>query len=145
MQRLTRVIVAYAEWVHNTVFEPSIAIWAWAVEFSGEVVSRFQRTGSDGKTADERRKQKSYRKALVPFGELVMASSSHWKNLKDKGEARNRIGIMLGLVDRSDEIVTGTTERVVKARTVHRIPAGQRGEAAYAKSIRVRTVATESS
>ena len=39
MQRLTRVIVAYAEWVHNTVFEPSIAIWAWAVEFSGEVVS----------------------------------------------------------------------------------------------------------
>ena len=38
---------------------------------------------------------------------------------------------MLGLVDRSDEVVIGTTERVVKVRTVHR-----RGDAAYAKSIR---------
>ena len=43
---------------------------------------------------------------------------------------------MLGLVDRSDEVVIGTTERVVKARTVHRMPVGQRGDAAYAKSIR---------
>ena len=40
---------------------------------------------------------------------------------KDKGEVPNRVGIMLGLVDRSDELVTGTTERVVKARTVHHI------------------------
>ena len=54
----------------------------------------------------------------------------------DKGEVRNRVGIMLGLVDRSDEDVIGTTERVVKARTFHRMPAGQRGDAAYAKSIR---------
>ena len=37
---------------------------------------------------------------------------------------------MLGLVDRSDEVVIGMTERVVKARIVHR-----RGDAAYAKSI----------
>ena len=42
---------------------------------------------------------------------------------------------MLGLVDRS-EVVIGTTERVVKARTVHRMLVGQRGDAAYAKSIR---------
>ena len=54
----------------------------------------------------------------------------------DKGEIRNRVGIMLGLVDRSDEVVVGTTERVVKARTVHRMLAGQRGDATYAKSIR---------
>ena len=45
---------------------------------------------------------------------------------ENKGEIRNRVGIMLGLVDRSDEGVGGTTERVVKART----------DARYAKSIR---------
>ena len=39
-------------------------------------------------------------------------------------------GVMLGLVDRSDEVVIGTNERVVKARTVHRMPVGQRGDAA---------------
>ena len=55
---------------------------------------------------------------------------------KDKCEVRNCVGVMLGLVDRSDEVVVGTTERVVKARTVHRMLAEQRGDAAYAKSIR---------
>ena len=34
MQSITRAIVAYAEWVHNTVFEPGSAVLAWAVEFS---------------------------------------------------------------------------------------------------------------
>ena len=33
---------------------------------------RFQISVLDGKTAYERRKQKSYRKTLVPFGEMVM-------------------------------------------------------------------------
>ena len=70
MQSTTRATVAYAEWVHDTVCEPSSAILAWAVEFSGQVVSRFQGSVSDGKTAYERRMQKNYRKALVPFGEL---------------------------------------------------------------------------
>ena len=43
---------------------------------------------------------------------------------------------MLGLVDLSDEVVIGTTERVVKVRAVHRMLAGQRGDAACSKSIR---------
>ena len=55
---------------------------------------------------------------------------------KNKGEVRNCVGIMLGLVDRSDEVIIGTIERVVKARTVHRMPVGQRGDAPHAKSIR---------
>ena len=76
------------------------------------------------------------------FGELVMFMPM--EKPKDKGEVRNCIGIMLGLVDRSDEVVIGTTERVVTVRKVHRMPVGQRGDAAYAKSIRG-AVATESS
>ena len=131
MQSTTKAIVAYAEWVHETVFEPGGAILASTVEFSGQVVSRFQRSVSDGKTAYDRRKQKSHRKALVPFGELVMFMPV--EKPKDKGGARNRVGIMLGFVARSDEVVIGTTER---ARIVHRMPAGQRGDAAHAKRIR---------
>ena len=134
MQSTTRTLVTYAEWVHGTVFEPGSAILTWTVEFSGQVVSRFQRSVSDGKTAYERRKLKSYRKALVPFGELVMFMPM--EKPKDNGEVRNCVGIMLGLVDRSDEVVIGTTERMVKARIVHRMLVEQRGDAAYAKSIR---------
>ena len=136
MQSIRRALVAYAEWVHGTVFEPGSAILTWAVEFPGQVVSRFQRSVSDGKTAYKRRKLKSYRKALVPFGELVMFMPM--EKPKDMGEVGNCVGIMLGLVDRSDEVVIGTTEQVVKARTVHRMPVGQRGDAAYAKSMQLR-------
>ena len=83
-----------------------------------QVVSRFQRSVLDGETAYERLKQKSNRKALVPVGERVMFMPM--EKPKDKGKVRNRVGIMLGLLDRSDDVVIGTTERVVKARTVHR-------------------------
>ena len=114
--------------VQNTTFEPSSVILARVVEFSGQVVSRFQRSFSDGKTAYECWKQKRYRKAQVPVGELMMFMPM--EKPKDKGEIRNRVGIMLGLEDRSDEVVVGTIERVVKARTVHRMPAGQRSDAA---------------
>ena len=44
------------------------------------------------------RKQKSFRKALVPFGELVMFMQV--EKPKDKGEVRNCVDIMLGLVER---------------------------------------------
>ena len=134
MQSTTRALVSFAEWVHGIVFEPGSAISTWAVEFSGQVVSKFQRSVSDGKTVYERRKLKSYRKALVLFGELVMFMPT--EKPKDKGEVRNCVGIMLGLADRSDEVVIGTTERVVKARIAHRMLVEQRGDAAYAKSIR---------
>ena len=89
---------------------------------------------SDWKTSYERREQKSYRKALDPFGELVIFAPM--EKPKDRSEARNHVGIMLGLVDKSDEVVTGTSERVVNARTVYRMLAGQRGDATYGKSIR---------
>ena len=87
-EREGRVGDACAEWVHNKL---GSAILALAVEFSGQVVSRFQRSVSDGKTAYERRKQKSCRKALVPFGELVMF-------VPMENEIWNPVGIMLGLV-----------------------------------------------
>ena len=141
VQSTTRAVVACAEWVHSTVFEPCSAILAWAVEFSGQVVSKCQRSVSDGKTAYEHRMQKSYRKALVPFVELVMFTPME----KLKGEVGNPVGIMLGFVGRSDEVVIGTTERVVKARTVHRMLAWQQGDAEDAKSIRGVLLATESS
>ena len=83
MQSTTREIIAFAEWAHGTVFELDSAILTWAVELSGQVVSRFQRSVSDGKTAYERQKLKSCRKALVPFGELVVHKP------RDKGEVRN--------------------------------------------------------
>ena len=82
MQSTVRSLIAYAEWVQNTTFEPGSAILAWAVEYSGHVVSRFQRSVSDGKTAWKAEKL-----------------SNSVEKPKDKGEVRNRLGIMLGFVE----------------------------------------------
>ena len=63
---LRGLFIKNAEWVHYTTFELGSAILAWALEFSGQVVSWFQRSVSHGKTAYERWKQKKYRKPLTP-------------------------------------------------------------------------------
>ena len=63
MQSTTRAIVAYAEWVHETVFEPGSAILAWAVQFSRQVSAGFkeafrigrQRTNAECRRATAKR------------------------------------------------------------------------------------------
>ena len=61
----------------------------------------------------------SCRKALVKFDELVMLMTIEKPKNKGKVDANT---IMLDLLDRSDEVVVGTIDRVVKARIVHRAP-----------------------
>ena len=56
----TGSLIAYAEWVHNTTFELGSAILAWAVEFSGQVIGRFQVSASDSKTTCDSRRQRSF-------------------------------------------------------------------------------------
>ena len=72
-------------------------------------------------TACERRKQKSCRKALDKFDELVMLMTI------DKPEHQlDADTTMLDLVDRSDEVVVRMIDRVVKARIVYHAPEEQR-------------------
>ena len=134
MQSTARSLLAYAEGVQNTTFEPGSAILAWAVEYAGQVVSRFQRSVSDGKTAYERRKQKSYRKALIPFGELVMFMPI--EKPKDKGEVRYRVGIMLGVVDSLTKLSLERQSEQSKLAVCTACRQGSGGDARHAKSIR---------
>ena len=84
------------------------AISAWAEEYSGQVVSGFQRCVSDGAAAYRRRKQKNYRRPLVPSSELVIFMPI--EKPMEKGEVRYRVGIVLGLVYRFHDVVIGTPE-----------------------------------
>ena len=128
-----RTIVANIEWVYGTTSELGSTNSTWTVEIAGHVVIRSQSSVSDVKTACGRRMRKSCRKALVKFDELVMLMTI--EKPKDKGKV-NANTIMLDLVDRSDEVVVGTTDRVVKARIVYRAPKEQRDGARDAKSTR---------
>ena len=68
----------------HTVLEPGTALLAWTVEFSGQVVSRFHRSVSDGKTSWERRKQKATAKRFVPSKRLRW--STRWAILPSRNE-----------------------------------------------------------
>ena len=65
---------------------------------------------------------------------MLMTIEKH----KDKGKLKGEVDAnttMLNLVDRSDEVVP-MTERVVKARIVHRVPKEQRDGARDTKSVK---------
>ena len=56
--------------------------------------------------------QKSKRKVLAQFSELVILMTI--EKPKDKEEIRNCMDIVSDLVDRSDEVVVGTLEKVTQ-------------------------------
>ena len=58
------------------------------------------------RTTCDRRKHESCFRVLIPFGEMVMPN----ERLKDKSKVLSCVGIILGLLDRSDEAgVVGTS------------------------------------
>ena len=82
--------------------------------------------GSDGKTPYERIKGRPADKGIAQFGENV-----HYKPLKMSTRTRAKIGdkmieaVWLGVMLRTGEHILGTTDGVVKARTVKRRPTGE--------------------
>ena len=112
MQNVVSSLDAYVEWVYSTTSDPGSAISIWTVEIVGHVVSRSWLDVSHERTACDHRKRRNCREALVQFNELVMLMTI--EKPKDKGKIQNCVRIVLDLVDRSDEVVDGTTEIVVK-------------------------------
>ena len=109
IEKSVREMQSTSSMVHGTTSDPGSA---------RPHVIRSRPSVPDVKTACERRKRKSCRKALVKLDELVMLMTI------DKPEHQHTI--MLDLVDRSDEVVVGKIDRVVKTRIVCRVPKEQR-------------------
>ena len=74
------------------------------------------RTGSDGKTPHEKIRGRKCKEPIVPFGELVW-----YKQLKESHEQRGKLettwqeGIWLGQRNKSNEVLIGTKDGVVKS------------------------------
>ena len=129
IEKSAREMQSTSSMVSGTSSDAASASSTWTVEIVEHVVSGFQPSAPHlkrVKTACERRKRKSCRRALVKFGKLVVLMTI--EKPMDKGKVRGKVDastIMLDFVDRSDEVVP-TTGRVVKARIVHRVPKEQR-------------------
>ena len=113
MQSTVRTTVPYIRWC--TALRLTLVV-QFDLECGDRGTCGQQISVLDARTACERRKRKSCRKALVQFIELVMLMT--FEKFKNKNETQNCIGIMLDLVDKSDRVVVGTNARVVNARVV---------------------------
>ena len=114
------------------------AIVAWAVRYGGDMINRFN-VGPDGLTAWERWKGKSYRRALVPFGEVCAFLPKELAEVKGQRrqlEPKMRKGVYAGLVERSDELVSLTPDGAVRARICKRLPEKERWDAEFFLSVR---------
>ena len=103
------------------------------------MVGWFQRNVPDERAMCDRRKQESCFREFILFGETVMPS----KKPNDKGKVCNCASIVLDLVDRSTscERTVGREETsrtsVVQCESVmKRVPARQRCDARYARSVK---------
>ena len=94
-------------------------VMAWMVRWAAELLSKYA-PGDDGRTPYERIRFESCAVPLVPFGETVMylplkiAASS-------KGVPAKKIGIWLGTIERTEEVIIGTPRGAIKCRTVSRL------------------------
>ena len=97
-------------------------ILPWLVSFASSMLNRCE-IGIDGRTSYERLKGKRYLKALPQIGEFVYylpvrTSNTHMNKL----EPKFLDGIFVGIQDQSDEVLVGTSDGVVKARSYRRRP-----------------------
>ena len=96
-------------------------ILVWAVEYAGQLVTRGQRGGGDGRAGYELRKGNTYKRMLLAFAEVVLDYVAQGKK-RAKLEARWFTGVYLGLVDRSDEVIIGTDQGCFKVRLISDYP-----------------------
>ena len=88
------------------------------VDHSAATIDRFQ-VGSDGKTSYERRRGKKFQKELAEFSECVWYLKAKSKSTPDI-KSRWANGVWLGIREESNEIIIGTSEGVIKTRTIRR-------------------------
>ena len=98
---------------------------SWLPQHAGFVLSKF-RLGADGKTAEQRRTGRSWRRPLVTFGERILFKPSMARNRKaDKGASFEE-GHFVGVLPRTSEVLVMTSKGVKKGATIQRLAEDQR-------------------
>ena len=99
-------------------------LMSWLVGWSAELLSKYA-VGEDGRTPYERIRKEDCVVPLVPFGETVMYLPLKTVH-KNKGMPSKRVGVWIGVSERTEEILIGTRNGVVKCRIVERLGAKER-------------------
>ena len=83
-------------------------------------------SGPDGRTAYERRKERSVQRGLPPFAEQLLCRVPEPPKPPARVEERWLVGIFVGVRDNSDEVFILNERGLFTARSVKRLEAGWR-------------------
>ena len=97
----------------------------WCIIYAGQLLVRFQKGGQDGKTSWERRRGRPYNRRLPKFLEPILYLKVAVNKRRNKFEDRWSTGLHLGLVDRSDMTIVGTSGGCIRVNSLKRLPRAQ--------------------
>ena len=110
--------------------------YPWMIEWAADLLTRYT-VRPNGRTPIEEVRGRGSTRGVAKFGEKILympaKQSSHPQG---KWEDRYTDGVFLGMRMRSDEILIGTPQGVVKARSIKRYPEGEQWDRDFARKIR---------
>jgi len=116
--------------------DDSEAIIAWIPRHTANCINRY-RVGADGKTSEQRRTGRAWRRPTVGFGERcyfrpAMRPGPH----KNDGEERMKEGVYIGHHERSGASMFLTPSGLYRGVGIHRLPESTRWDVNFVKSCR---------
>jgi len=107
--------------LHQVSSSSNHRLLPWCVQYAAQLVTRTHK-GDDGKTSwSIVTGRREFPRPLAPWGEKVMYIAGGGK-FKPGVQPKWQEGIILGLVDTSNEYVIGTPEGCVKSSNIKRVP-----------------------
>ena len=98
---------------------------AWLPRHSADLINRY-RIGEDGKTPEQRRTGKKWRKPAVEFGERIYFKEAVHRRRKRDLEARMIEGRYIGHHARTGALLVITSDGVKKGASFRRLPEAER-------------------
>ena len=111
-----KTLIAQFEEGVNEKLKKGSDVLPWLVRWSGELLSQCA-PGYDGNTQYERLRGERCTVTLAMFGEIVLyLSLKIAKSLKEQAQPKMKLGIWLGVIEGTQEIIIGTCRRGFPAR-----------------------------
>ena len=134
MEAQARTLKSALQDRYQLQLDPKHPILPWLVDYSGALISRFQR-GADGRTPYERSARKPWRVKLPEFGECVLYQPLKGESSGSKLDPRFENGVYLGIQEGSALKWIGTEEGVVRCWSIKRKPDSERWDAEHLNRI----------
>ena len=135
LKRQVRALKLMLEERFRCEFSDAHPLLFWMPRHAGFLISRF-RIGDDGRTPDERRTGRRWRKPMMTFGERVLFKPVIQRRRKNDLEAKYEYGHFIGVNSRTSEFLVMTREGVKRGFSIRRLPLEERWSASELGELR---------